>query len=146
MVGLLDLALVSLFFPHLHYIYIYMCVCMYVWMYVCMYVCMRCRANAFSPPIYLYTIYMNSHFSISFFSDDYASPFPPFHFFASISAHCFHFPHHPYEGVATLTGRCPGMFKENQDAFFVYEHTEKKDLVAGVLDGHGIHGRQARLY
>lgn len=52
----------------------------------------------------------------------------------------------PSYGVATLAGRCPGMYKENQDNFFVYEHAENKDMVAGVLDGHGIHGRQVSTF
>ncbi len=34
------------------------------------------------------------------------------------------------------------MVKENQDGYFVYEHEDRKDLVAGVLDGHGVNGRQ----
>ena len=47
-----------------------------------------------------------------------------------------------FAGVSTIAGRYPGMVKENQDGFFVFEHEDKKDLVAGVLDGHGVNGRQ----
>lgn len=38
------------------------------------------------------------------------------------------------------------MVKENQDGFFVFEHEDKKDLVAGVLDGHGVNGRQVSSF
>lgn len=53
----------------------------------------------------------------------------------------------PVYGVASLTGRYPGMVKENQDGFFVYEHADRPDhLVAGVLDGHGVQGRQVSSF